>query len=163
MDEKNLKALGEAIDSVFDQASSNVVGAAGMTFTPDGKGGFTTQDSPTFVTELEAALMADEEEEEMEEAAGSTWKCEECGMDPCVVFREYDSLIPFCEIMDNDPDMTNTTKRYHLYRFFSMACHGPLGKGNREELPACVSREIHDMYPAASTDGYTGFREAADK
>jgi hypothetical protein len=48
--------------------------------------------------------------------------------------------------------------RYELYQTASKFYHGYLGKGNRKELPACITGEIKDSFPAPGGN-YTGFKK----
>ena len=85
----------------------------------------------------------------MEEAAAQAIPhCTHCGRQPCIMFTDdYCTMVAIGEEMEED-GKSNKEIRYALYAHMSKVYHGPLGKGNRKELPICVVGEIHDHYPS---------------
>ena len=63
---------------------------------------------------------------------------------------------------DNDllvgSDATNKQKRFTAYKQFTYIIEGPLGKGNRKELPSCVVNKIRETW---SDKEYTGFKASS--
>jgi hypothetical protein len=50
--------------------------------------------------------------------------------------------------------------RYALYRAFTYAQYGHLGKGNRIKLGKCVEEKIKELFPNPDGEEYTGFLPA---
>jgi hypothetical protein len=92
--------------------------------------------------------------------------CKYCNESPCVVNWKDDSLDPERSLYDYlmwrgeemiDAGHLPREVRYELYQTASKFYHGYLGKGNRKELPACITGEIKDSFPAPGGN-YTGFK-----
>jgi hypothetical protein len=93
------------------------------------------------------------------EEVDSPGECKHCGYDPCVVLEFEVEVHQLVEGFDFTKTPNNIARK-ELYRFFSNAMHGVLGKGKRRQLPACVLTRVRKYYPEA--DGkYMGFKEKA--
>jgi hypothetical protein len=93
------------------------------------------------------------------EEVDSPGECKHCGYDPCVVLEFEVEVHQLVEGFDFTKT-TNNIARKEIYRFFSNAMHGVLGKGKRRELPACVLTRVRKYYP--EKDGnYMGYKEKA--
>ena len=83
--------------------------------------------------------------------------CCHCEREPCclVLHRQMidDTTVSF------DSDTPANTARHSLYRAYTAAEHGYLGKGHRITIPACVLAYIRSLYPDGGGK-YTGHRDA---
>ena len=84
--------------------------------------------------------------------------CEHCGFALCLWKANSQSIVD-----DNNrfrPGATNKQKRFFAYKQLTFVLHGPLPKGNRQQLPKCTVDGIRDAWPEQSDSLYTGFKEA---
>jgi hypothetical protein len=92
------------------------------------------------------------------EEVDSPGECKHYGYEPCVVLEFEVEVHQLVEGFDFTK-MPNSIARKEIYRFFSNAMHGVLGKGKWCVLPVCVLRMVHKYYP--ERDGnYTGFKKS---
>jgi hypothetical protein len=94
-------------------------------------------------------------------------ECKYCLESPCVLNWKDDALDPERSLYDYlmwrgdemlDGGSLPKEIRYELYRTATKFYHGYLGKGNRKELPACITGEIKDSFPAPGGN-YSGFKK----
>jgi hypothetical protein len=94
-------------------------------------------------------------------------ECKYCLESPCVLNWKDDALDPERSLYDYlmwrgeemiDAGHLPREVRYELYQTASKFHHGFLGKGNRKELPTCITGEIKDSFPAPGGN-YTGFKK----
>jgi hypothetical protein len=93
--------------------------------------------------------------------------CKYCDESPCILNWKDDALDPERSLYDymmwrgdemvDNGDLPKEI-RYELYRTATKFYHGYLGKGNRNELPACITGEIKDSFPAPGGN-YSGFKK----
>jgi hypothetical protein len=95
--------------------------------------------------------------EEEEEAPEDGWFCLECSESPCQFLQWQEELERIVDCMN--PDASNKQKRFQLYQHVSRRRNGPMGKGNRRQLPSCFERGMRDLYPS---EKYTGYSTAYD-
>ena len=95
--------------------------------------------------------------EEEEEAPEDGWFCQECSESPCQFLQWQEELERIVDCMN--PDASNKQKRFQLYQHVSRRRNGPMGKGNRRQLPSCFERGMRDLYPS---EKYTGYSTAYD-
>ena len=77
--------------------------------------------------------------------------CVYCNSSPCILDQGLYDLLSEGGLLHDDgqDDMKYIQKqiRYDMYRKASQFIYGPLGKGNRKQLPQCLVSEIHDFAP----------------
>ena len=104
-----------------------------------------------------------------EEYTPISTKCEHCALVSCKWEEHKEDLAHHGKnirdglIQGVDPSCTNSVVRKNLYRRFVFLVYGPLGKGQRIELPECVLYGIRGLYPEESESCYMGFKEHGDK
>jgi hypothetical protein len=97
------------------------------------------------------ALAADED------PLDHLWSCKNCGKSPCDWPTIHPEIIQYAHQLDTDDlGMSNAARRFRLYKRATFLIHGHLGRGDRRELPSCVTQEIHTWYP---DEQYTGFKD----
>lgn len=84
-----------------------------------------TDDSPPSVDGVDGVACVDQ------------WLCPACNNSPCQFLQYQEELERIVDCLY--PEVTNKTKRYHMYRHMSCRLHGPLGKGVRRKLPVCFT------------------------
>ena len=84
--------------------------------------------------------------------------CVHCTEDPCVMLQYANEFGQFCDSLMDDDSVSNQNRRYKLHRFLVCLWKGPLPKGHRIRLPACIIREVRDSFPSP-TGEYTGHKE----
>ena len=91
--------------------------------------------------------------------------CVYCNSSPCVLDQGlYDLFSEGGMLQDDGQDDIKYIKRqirYDMYRKASQFIYGPLGKGNRKQLPHCVVSEIHDFAPEDDKENFVGLQEKA--
>ena len=86
--------------------------------------------------------------------------CPHCSQYPCIWYSLEEGVAELADpLMAADVEAKQI--RYTVYRHCSLELFGNTGKGNRKKLPQCVVNEIHDCWPAASLEDYTGFKEGS--
>ena len=90
--------------------------------------------------------------EVQEEPQEMHW-CPACKKSPCVFLEWQEELERCVDLMA--PEVTNKSKRYHMYRHMSRRLNGQMGKGNRKQLPQCFERGLRELYPS---EEYSGFK-----
>ncbi len=73
-------------------------------------------------------------------------------------WEEYSDLLTgLAKAMEQDDSMSNENKRFSMYKNYTFAEWGFLGKKNRKKLPKCVQLKIRELFP--ETEGvYVGFK-----
>lgn len=86
--------------------------------------------------------------------------CAFCGAN-CQKEAIYDELAELAEELGENSELDNKGRRFELYRLANrLVSGGGRGKGNRVELPGCITAEIHDFFPPGRDDDpYVGFRD----
>ncbi len=90
--------------------------------------------------------------------------CGECNHQPCLARlheRSYMNMIREGVIVDGQhmtyrKRASNKQMRFASYRLFCSWIHGPLGAGNRKELPGCIVRMIRVEFPEEENN-YVGY------
>jgi hypothetical protein len=78
----------------------------------------------------------------------------------CEWYEELgEELKNYGEMLENAEEPNNKI-RYHMYRYYSRAKHGPSAVGVRVPLPWCVELEIKREYPGSGKSTYTYFKKA---
>ena len=85
--------------------------------------------------------------------------CQYCHRSPCCSHDIYDLLSETGTEMEEEGS-SNRIIRFALYRLATEKIHGNLGKGNRKELPACITGEIRDLYSRPRSN-YIGYCEGS--
>ena len=87
--------------------------------------------------------------------------CDDCEEgEPCEWDGEVgEELRNYAEMLENQ-DLPNNNMRFHLYRHYSFAQHGPSVKGLRVPLPWCVELAIKREYPGDGKSAYMFFKKA---
>ena len=74
------------------------------------------------------------------------------------------SLLPDAQkeaLLVTEEKKTNASKRYEMYRQMVLLVNGgPMGKGNRMQLPECVVNGIRARYPEDAPEKYTGHKDS---
>lgn len=86
--------------------------------------------------------------------------CEHCNESPCHRVTFEDMLREAADAIDTDTTPPNTARK-KLYRTYTGAVHGYLGKGNRVVTPVCVRNMIREIFPDLQGD-YMGHMMAED-
>jgi hypothetical protein len=86
--------------------------------------------------------------------------CEHCRMSMCLWSSNQVNLKKDNELMKGDA--SNKQKRFFAYKQMTFLIHGPLSKGDRQQLPECVVDGIRVAWPE-NDDKYTSFRESKYK
>ena len=107
---------------------------------------------------VDAYLEQPPEEEEAE-------CCERCKESPCVMVEHREQFEGLLQLNRFDENMANRQRRFKMYQEMTRLIHdGYLGKGNRKELPECVTEAIRDAFPNEDAkEAYVGFRDASSK
>jgi hypothetical protein len=97
-----------------------------------------------------------EEEEHPEDG----WFCPKCLESPCQFIQWHQELERIVDVMN--PDLFNKQKRFQWYQHVSHCRNGPMGKGNRRQLPSCFEG-MRDLYLSIEDTGYkTGYGSGPD-
>ena len=85
--------------------------------------------------------------------------CMHCGWEGCVNASEQAVAVYHdAEALRNAGDKNRNIHK-HCYHAFSHLLEGYLGKGNRKELPKCVTMSVHDDFLVMEeNDAYTSFQ-----
>ena len=88
--------------------------------------------------------------------------CFEFGESTCCIIsykEEVHMTFEGYEIHKEQCESSDISKnRFYCYREFTRIVYGYLGKNNRIELPSCIVKQIHNMYPDKSGK-YVGFND----
>jgi hypothetical protein len=91
--------------------------------------------------------------------------CIYCNSSPCVLDQGLYNLLSEGGLLQDDgqDDIKYIRKqiRHDMYRKASQFIYGPLGKGNRKQLPHCVVSEIHDFAPEDAKENFVGLQKTA--
>ena len=86
--------------------------------------------------------------------------CVYCNSSPCILDQGLYDLLSEGGLLHDDgqDDMKYIQKqiRYDMYRKASQFIYGPLGKGNRKQLPHCVVSVIHNFAPEDAKENAVG-------
>jgi hypothetical protein len=108
---------------------------------------------PPFLEVLEEQEPSDSPSSVDEVEYVDQWLCPACNNSPCQFLQYQEELERIVDCLY--PEVTNKTKRYHMYRHMSRRLHGPLGKGVRRKLPVCFTQGLSELFPSAD---YVGFK-----
>ena len=88
--------------------------------------------------------------------------CEHCGQSPCVMVENEDQFQGLLQLYQYDENLANRQRRFKMYQEMTRMIHGGyLGKGNRKELPLCVTEAIRNTFPNNDpAEAFVGFKEA---
>ena len=90
--------------------------------------------------------------------------CDHCNQSPCVLVENQEQFQGLLELYTSYSDMSNRQRRFKMYQEMTRLIHGGyLGKGNRKQLPQCVTDRIQDAFPNNLKEEYVGFKEAETK
>ena len=85
--------------------------------------------------------------------------CRQCNTNPCLLSTHREMLEKTAEV--SDTDLPSNAARHALYRAFTAAEHGYLGRGNRIVVPECVRNFIRELFPDEGGK-YTGHRDSTN-
>ena len=91
--------------------------------------------------------------------------CERCTESPCVMVENQENFEGLIQLYQFDQNLSNRQRRFKMYQEMTRLIHGGyLGKGNRKELPECVTEAIRHAFPNDDPkEGYVGFQDANSK
>ncbi len=79
--------------------------------------------------------------------------CPHCSSDPCHRVTYGDHLRSSLSL-----DIPPNIARHNLYRKYTYAAYGHLGRGNRVVIPSCVVDLIRELHPSSNGE-YMGHKE----
>jgi hypothetical protein len=92
------------------------------------------------------------QEDQDEPPPEDEWECPSCKMSPCLFIQAQEEVERVVSFMA--PETSNVSKRFHLYRHWTMKLHGRLAKHDRRRLPECFELGLRELYPSGEYRGY---------
>ena len=88
---------------------------------------------------------------------GEEGYCYACANQVCIVDQHMDEVWEFVDTVRNGGYDDPNEARFKMYKYFYYLIHGHGVRGNRIELPACITNFVRGQFPD-SNGKYTGFR-----
>ena len=88
-------------------------------------------------------------------------RCKQCNESPCLMIEHKEQFEGLLAMYKCDENLANRQRRFKMYQEMTRLIHGGyLGKGNRKELPPCITEAIRNAFPNDPKEAYTGFQHA---